>query len=261
MFFTGHSKRLMAAMTFVTYLGCSGSEPAPLSPQTTTDSAAPKADDRKHLLERVDEAAVVQLYADDFSSLPLQEKTLIWHLYQAAIAGRDIYYDQRYAHNLDMRDVLEAILSNPSGIDAATLAEIQRYTKLFWLNTGPYNNLTARKFVLKCTPEAFRAAARAAATTGAQFPTRPGESLDALLVRLQPMFFDLNVDPSVTNKTPGSGKDILASSANNLYVGVTLKELEGFNERHPLNSRLVDRDGKLVEEVYRANGRYGAADC
>ena len=229
-----------------------------LSTQTTTDSAAPKTDDRKHLLERVDEAAVVQLYADDFSSLPLQEKTLIWHLYQAAIAGRDIYYDQRYAHNLDMRDVLEAILSNPSGIDAATLAEIQRYTKLFWLNTGPYNNLTARKFVLKCTPEAFRAAAKAAATAGAQFPTRPGESLDALLVRLQPMFFDLNVDPSVTNKTPGSGKDILASSANNLYVGVTLKELEGFNERHPLNSRLVDRDGKLVEEIYRANGRYGA---
>ena len=257
MFFTVHSKRLMLAMTFATFLGCSGSEPAPASTEATTDSAASKADDRKHLLERVDEAAVVQLYADDFSALPLREKTLIWHLYQAAIAGRDIFYDQRYRHNLEMRDVLEAIVSNPSGVDAATLAEIQRYTKLFWLNTGPYNNLTARKFVLKCTPEAFLAAAKAAAAAGAQFPTRPGESLDALMVRLQPIFFDPNVDPSVTNKTPGPGKDILETSANNLYVGVTLKELEGFSERYPLNSRLVDR-GKLVEEVYRVNGRYSA---
>ena len=62
---------------------------------------------RPYLLERVDEAAVVQVYADGFRDLPLREKTLIWHLYQAALAGRDIFYDQRYAHNLEMRDVLE----------------------------------------------------------------------------------------------------------------------------------------------------------
>ena len=41
-----------------------------------------------------------------------------------------------------------------------------RYTKLFWINNGPYNNLTARKFVLTCTPEAFQAAAQAAAKAG-----------------------------------------------------------------------------------------------
>ena len=51
-------------------------------------------------------------------------------------------------------------------MDAATLAEVQRYTKLFWLNNGPYNNLTARKFVLTCTPQAFAAAAKAAASRG-----------------------------------------------------------------------------------------------
>ncbi|HWP99895.1 MAG TPA: hypothetical protein VNK92_05455, partial [Vicinamibacterales bacterium] len=134
--------------------------------------------------------------------------------------------------------------------------EIRRYTKLFWLNSGPYNNLTARKFVLKCTPEAFAAAARAAAQAGARFPLRDGETLDALLARLRPMFFDPDFDPIVTNKTPGPGRDILASSANNLYVGVTMKDLEGFRERYPLNSRLVKRDGRLVEEVYRIGGRY-----
>ena len=72
------------------------------------------------------------------------------------------------------------------------------------------------------------------------------------------MFFDLKVDPIVTSKTPGPGKDILASSANNLSVGVTMKDIAGFDEKYPLNSRLVKRDGKLVEEVYRVGGKYDA---
>ena len=219
-------------------------------------SSAPAAD-RKYLLERVDDAAVVQLYADGFGRLPLKEKTLIYHLTQAALAGRDIFYDQRYAHNLEMRDVLEAIVSHPNGVDPQTLAAIQRYTKLFWINTGPYNNLTAQKFVLTCTPEAFAAAAHAAEKAGAKFPSASGETLDQLLARLKPLFFDPNVDPMVTAKTPPPGKDILAASSNNLYAGVTMKDLESFREAHPLNSRLLKQNGKLVEEVYKEGGRYG----
>ena len=218
--------------------------------------AAPAAAARTYLLERVDDAAVVQLYADGFHALPLEQKTLIWHLYQAALAGRDIYYDQRYAHNLEMREVLEEILTHGEGLDAPTRAEIDRYTKLFWLNTGPHNNLTARKFVLKCTPAAFAAAARAAAESGARFPLRPGETLDAMLARMQPRFFDASVDSIVTNKTPGPGRDILMSSANNLYVGVTMADLEHFTERYPLTSRVVKRDGRILEEVYRVGGLY-----
>jgi dipeptidyl-peptidase III len=225
------------------------------TPVTDTATQSPPIN-RKYLLEQVDEAAVAQLYADGFDGLPLDQKILIWHLYQAALAGRDIYYDQRYAHNLVMRDVLEEIITHASSIDPATFSEIERYTKLFWLNTGPYNNLTARKFVMKISPEAFAAAARAAEKDGARFPVANGETLDSLLARLEPMFFDLAVDPFVTSKTPGGGKDILEASANNLHVGVSMKDLEGFEERHPLNSRLVKKDGKLVEEVYRIGGRY-----
>jgi dipeptidyl-peptidase-3 len=214
--------------------------------------------DRKYLLERVDDAAVVQLYADGFEKLQLKEKQLIFHLYQAAIAGRDIYYDQRYVHNLAMRQVLEEILTHASGVDPESLAEIHRYTKLFWLNTGPYNNLTARKFVLKVSPEELATAIKAAQKAGARFPTRSGETLDAMVARMSPLFLDASVDPVVTNKSPGPGKDLLASSANNLYADVTMKDLEGFEEKYPLNSRLVKRDGKPVEEVYRIGGRYDA---
>jgi dipeptidyl-peptidase-3 len=218
--------------------------------------AAEPSSERKYLLERVDDAAVVQVYADGFAKLPLKEKLLTWHLYQAALAGRDIYYDQRHASSLRMRAVLEGILSRPDAVEPETLAEIRRYTKLFWINSGPYNHLTARKFVLKCTPDAFARAAQAAAKAGAQFPVRLEEPVSVLVERLRPMFFEPDVDPIVTNKTPGPGKDILASSANNLYVNVTMKDLAGFTEKYPLNSRLVKFDGRLSEEPYKVTGRY-----
>jgi dipeptidyl-peptidase III len=214
--------------------------------------------ERKYLLERVDDAAVAQVYADGFDELPLDQKILIWHLYQAALAGRDIYYDQRHALSLEMRDVLEEILTHAEGIDPAVLDEIERYTKLFWLNSGPYNNLTARKFVLRCTPEQFVAAAKQAERNGATFGYACNAGVEVALDRVRGMLFDPGVDPIVTNKTPGNGNDILQSSANNFYVGVTMQDLDGFIERYQLNSRLVKNDGAIVEEVYRVGARYDA---
>ncbi len=213
---------------------------------------------RRYLLEQVGDAAVVQYYADGFERLSPDQKVLAWHLYEAALAGRDIYYDQRYPHALAMRGVLEQILVHaPAGSgDDEALESIRHYTKLFWIHSGPHNHLTARKFVLECNPAAFRRLAHAAAAAGARFPTAAGESLDALLDRLHGPFFDPDVDPMVTSKTPGPGGDILASSANNLYAGVTMADIDGFEERYPLNSRLVRSDGRLVEEVYRVGGRY-----
>jgi hypothetical protein len=42
----------------------------------------------------------------------------------AAIAGRDIYYDQRSPYGLEMRAVLEAILTHDEHVDADALAPI-----------------------------------------------------------------------------------------------------------------------------------------
>jgi dipeptidyl-peptidase-3 len=254
------SRFLALTLTAVLLAGCSRTEAPeaqnPAAGGSTAGTGAPAPGERKYLLDRVDDAAVIQLYADGFASLPLREKALIYHLAQAAIAGRDIYYDQKHRHALEMRRILDAIAAYPAGIDQAALSEIQRYTKLFWINNGPYNNLTARKFVLKTTPQAFAAAAQAAVKNGGTIATGGGESLDAMLARLQPMFFDPAVEPIVTNKTPAKGQDILMASANNLYSGVAIADLKGFTEKNGLNSRLVKQNGKLVEEVYRIGGMY-----
>ena len=42
------------------------------------------------------------------------------------------------------------------------------------------------------------------------------------------VFFDPDLEPMVTCKTPGDDQDILASSANNMYEGVTMADLECF---------------------------------
>ena len=184
-------------------VACGGSPPAP----------APAAEaPRKYLLERVDDAAVVQLYADGFASLPLKEKTLIWHLSQAAIAGRDIYYDQKSPSRTRDAGRHRGDRRQPAGVDPKTLAAIEEYAKLFWINNGPYNNLTAQKFLLASTPEALSAAVKAADPTGAALALKPGETLDALLATLQPMFFDAAFEPQVTAKTPKPGQDILTAS-------------------------------------------------
>ncbi len=199
---------------------------------------------------------MVQLYADGFSKLTLKEKTLVWYLYRAALAGRDIYYDQRHRHNLGIRHLLEQILRHSSGVAADTLAELTRYTKLFWLNTGPYNNLTARKFLLELDRRRLIEAMEAAAINGATFRLDEGESIATRVERYAPMLFDPDFEPMVTCKTPGDEQDILASSANNFYDGVTMADLEGFEEKNQVNSRLAKRDGVLVEEVYKVGGLY-----
>ena len=56
----------------------------------------------------------------------------------------------------------------------------------------------------------------------------------------------------ITAKSPQGNLDMLQASANNFYSGVSMADLKNFHDAHPLNSRLVKRNGELVEEVYRA---------
>jgi len=209
--------------------------------------------ERKYLLERVDDVGVVQLYVDGFDSLPLREKILVYHLSQAALAGRDIFIDQKYKHSLRIRALLEEVLTHSGGIDEKTLGEVRRFTKLFWVNNGIHNAITERKNVLKCSFDDFAKAVKQAEANGAKLPKGRGQSTDGLLETFKPILFDPDVDAMATSKAPGPGKDILTESANNLYEGVTMKDLEGFKERNPLNSKLVKLpDGKLKELVWRA---------
>ncbi|HTE05948.1 MAG TPA: hypothetical protein VK824_07110 [Planctomycetota bacterium] len=238
-----------------------GRQPADLStldPQTRErliqlgylDGPGPKSGERPVLLQRVDDIAVAQLYADGFENLSVDDQRLCWHLTQAAIAGRDIFLHQRCADGPALRDLLEELLTHPAGMDAATLAELQRYTTLFWVNNGPHNSYTSRKNLLALTPEQLDAAVAQGRRNGAD-----AVALDPTVVaRLRPLLFDPAFQPMVTAKNPEGGLDIVQGSANSFYgPGVTLADLEEFTEQHELNSNVVkSADGKLAELVWRA---------
>ncbi len=99
--------------------------------------SACKSQDRRYLIERGDDVAIVQLYSDGFDRLSLRDKRLVWYLYQAAIAGRDIFIAQKCEQGLEIRDLVEEILVRSEGVDPQSLAEIRRYAKLFWVNNSP----------------------------------------------------------------------------------------------------------------------------
>ncbi len=249
--------RILAILTVAALLtvGCGGSGRGPM--QTSKES-----DERPYLLETVDEFAVARLYADGFDALSRRERVLAFYLYRAALAGRDIFYDQMGRDVLEIRDLLEEILTHPEGVDPQFRDRLLRYLKLFWINNGNHNDRTRQKFVPEFSFPELQVAARAATAAGARIRLAFRETLDQKLARLRPAIFDPAVDPLSTCKTPPPGQDILTCSSVNFQEGLRLADLTGIAEKNPLNSRLVRQDGRVVEEVYRAGraavppGRY-----
>jgi dipeptidyl-peptidase-3 len=227
-----------------------------------TNCAKKKVEERKYALERVDDFQVLQVYADGFDKLSTKEKILAYYLSMASLAGRDIEYDQNHKYALEIRKILEEVITHPEGIDKELFSKIERYTKLLWINNSHYNYINSRKFVPEFTFDEFVIAVKKAIENGANIKAEPNKSIEEKLEILRKTIFDINFEPLKTNKTPSPGEDIITGSANNLYDGVTLKEVEKFKGKYPLNSRLVKIKGKLIEEVYRAGtngippGRY-----
>ena len=207
--------------------------------------------ERKYLLEKVDKVAIVQLYADGFEELSLDDKILAYYLYQAAVAGRDITYDQIHRHGLAVRNILEEIITHAQGTDEAVLEKITDYLKLFWVFNGNYGT-NNRKFVPKLSFEDLVYASKTAFSNGAEFGARDETELEHMLSKLKRTIFDPDFEPILANKSPSVGEDVITASANNYYEGVNLKDLEDFQEKYPLNSKVVKKNGKIVELVYRA---------
>jgi dipeptidyl-peptidase-3 len=241
----------------VALAGCGGGE-------RRTGGAAAMGESKTEpaVLETVGEFAIAPLQSGGLEDLTPRERVLAFYLYRAAIAGRDIYYDQLGRSSLEIRDLLEEILTHPRHVDAGFRESLLRYLKLFWINNGNHNDRTKRKFVPDFSFDSLYTAALAAQNDGAEYRQAVGESFDQKLKRLRPALFDPSFEPLVTCKTPPRGADILTCSSVNFYDGVTLADVDHFDERHPLNARLVKRDGRVEEEVWRAGrgaiapGRY-----
>jgi dipeptidyl-peptidase-3 len=225
-----------------------------------TARAHPGAQPAGPLVERAGDTGFLQLEADSFRQLDARHQALAYWLTRAAIAIDPIIYDQLSAYGLREKRLIEEIVGHEQGVPAETLGKIRTYALLFWANRGNHNETTGQKFLPGFTREELMQAALRAqqngafATTCADLPAlpRPDDVRGEIAALDRPMF-DAAFEPTITAKTPPPGQDILQASSNTFYRGVTLNDLKGFDEKHPLNSRVVKGpDGTLREEVYRA---------
>jgi dipeptidyl-peptidase-3 len=207
---------------------------------------------KSSLVERVGSTGILQLEAESFRKLTPRQQALAYYLSQASIAIDPIIYDQMSRFGLRQKRLLEAIVAHPTGVKPATLKKVTDFLKLFYANTGNRNSYTAQKFLPDFTYEELEEAGLRVAANGGLKMT--AAEFRRELAELRPSLFDPEFEPMSTAKSPRGSLDILQASSNNLYgPDVKLEDFKNFQERYPLNSRVVKGpDGKLVEQVYRA---------
>jgi dipeptidyl-peptidase III len=229
-----------------------------LAPAAFAQGKTPAA--ASELVARVGETGFILVKADSFHALTPKQQAMAYWLAQSSIAIDPIIYDQLSKFGLRQKRLLEEIVAQPSGIDPQTMSKITDFTELFWANRGNHSEENSQKFLPSFTFDDLKKAATIAQENGAM-KTAYGDlpsittsaQLDKELQMLRASFFDANFEPMDTAKSPGPGEDIVQASSNTFYPGLSLADLKGFHEQHPLNSRVVkDAQGKLHEEVYRA---------
>lgn len=191
-----------------------------------------------------------------WDSLTFRQKSLLYHLGEAAKYGRDILWDQNCKYNLEIRHLLEAIIEDYQGDrETEEWKKFETYAKRVFFSNGIHHHYAEDKIVPECGREYFSMLVAEAGNTD------NGEKL-----------LNIIYDPDIyaQRKYTDGDRDILSASAVNFYEGVTRGEAERFysameNPDDPapvsygLNSRLVRKDGKIKEDTYRIGGLYGKA--
>jgi dipeptidyl-peptidase-3 len=217
---------------------------------------------KEYIVEQIGDLVVYRVYADGFEELEVKDQILAYWLTQAAIAGRNIFIDQMHRKGLDIKKVLEGILSHPEGINQDTLNKIKHYTYRFWDSGTNYDQRTYEKFLPEFTFDELKEAAIQAQKNGADFKLQEGETLDTFLESIRMQIFDPSFEPKLKNL---EARDIVAESAVNFYgPGTRQNTVERFyvdtEGKHPLNSRLIARGPFGIfptEQVYKIDGLYG----
>ena len=204
-----------------------------------------------------------------FEDLSLQQKKLIYYLSEATLYGRDITFDQFGKYNLIIRKTLEAILLSYKGDrECEQFKALEVYLKRVWFSNGVYHHYGCEKFAPEFSKSFFIEALKGA--DKALLPLERFGTTEELCQTLCRVIFEPDVLPKRVNKAEGA--DVVASSACNFYEGVSQQEVEDFyngmknenaDDKEPvsygLNSKLVKRDGKLMELVWSENGMYADA--
>jgi dipeptidyl-peptidase-3 len=251
---------LMLGLFFLTILCMSGCKKAEQQPEASIE-------DFQWQVDQFADLRILRYQVPGFEELTAKQKELVYYLSEAALWGRDIIFDQNYKHNLKIRRILDAIVEGYKGDRSGPeWEEFMVYAKRVWFSNGIHHHYSTDKFVPGFSTDFFVSLVKG--SEGVQFPLDEGQTLDDLIAFIQPILFDPTVDAKKVSQD--STRDLITQSAVNFYEGVTQAEVEAYyksitDEENPtpisygLNSRVVKKDGKVMEEVASIDGLYGAA--
>jgi dipeptidyl-peptidase-3 len=221
----------------------------------------------KYQTEQFADLAILRYKVPGFEELTLKQKELLYYLSQAALSGRDIFYDQNYKHNLEIRRTLEAIVNSYNGSkESAEWKDFMIYTKRVWFSNGIHHHYSNKKFDPGFSKEFFTLLIRN--SDKSLLPLKGDETIDAFLSRITPLIFDPDIAPIKVNLSPEA--DVIKSSAVNFYENVTQKEVEEYYSKlidpsaiepvsYGLNSKLIKENGVIEERKWKIGGMYTAA--
>ena len=218
-----------------------------------------KTDEFDYTVDSFADIEVLRYKVPGFEDLSLQQKKLIYYLTEAALWGRDILWDQNNEYNLPIRRMLEAVYTSYDGDrESDEFKNFERYLKQVWFANGIHHHYSTDKF----TPQFSRE------FLAAELDKLPQGDWSAS----RDTIFELIFNPAVAAKrvNQAEGQDLIATSANNLYKGVTQAEVEAYYDAikdpkdatpisYGLNTRVVKEDGKVVEQTYMVGGLYSEA--
>ena len=215
-----------------------------------------KAGDFDYTVDRFADIEVLRYQVPDFENLTPQQRILIYYLTEAALTGRDILWDQNGKYNLAIRDLIENVYKNYDGDrDSEEFKALETYLKQIEFANGIHHHYSMDKFIPTFSREFL------VENVGKLPADKQPENAEMLYT----VIFDPNVMPKRVNQAEGA--DLILTSANNLYEGVTQAEVENFyNARKDttdatpiswgLNTRVVKENGKVTEQPYKVGGLY-----
>lgn len=240
--------KLIIALALGVLTACSGTKTVVTPSNSNVESNI--------VVDKFADVQVLRLPVDGWDKLSLQQKKYCYFLAQAGLAGRDINFDQNNEYNLQIRKLLEGIFTNnPENGRSDEWLLFETWAKQFFFSNGIHHHYGMDKLIPPFNEGYFR-----------NLVTNSGQEVSDELMQF---IFDANLGSKRKVKDPK--QDMIVASANNFYgEGVTQQMVEDFyqqkadpSNKQPieagLNSTLILKDGKVTEDVWKLDGRYGAA--
>ena len=255
----GKAFALLAAVMVTVFASCNN-DPKVANSQTVAPDTSFSVE-----AESFADLQILRYRVPGFDELSLQQKQLSYYLYEAAMCGRDIIYDQKSKYGIMLRKTLEAAYGTYKGDkNSSDWKAFETYCGRFWFSNGNHHHYGNEKFIPECSFEYFASVVKNSDT--AMLPKEPAESVDAFLTRIKPLLYDMSVEPKLVDLR--AGIDNVAASSVNFYEGVTQKEVEAFYAKFAatgnepmwgLNSKTLKENGQVVEKVWKVGGMYSPA--